>query len=62
MTEKVFKIPFKIHPRVFSALGAGLVTNDVVALIELVKNSYDAYCRNVTIVFDFDDQKNHLLK
>ncbi|MDI7229968.1 sensor histidine kinase [Leptospira santarosai] len=62
MTEKVFKIPFKIHPRVFSALGAGLVTNDVVALIELVKNSYDAYCRNVTIVFDFDDQKKPFIE
>ncbi len=33
------KIPFKIHPRVFAALGADLVTNDVVAIIELVNNS-----------------------
>lgn len=62
MTEKVFKIPFKIHPRVFSALGAGLVTNDVVAVIELVKNSYDAYCRNVTIKFDVDDRNGPFIE
>lgn len=36
-------LPFRIHPRAFKALGADLVTNDVVAIIELVKNSYDAY-------------------
>ena len=39
-------IPFKMHPRVFAALGADLVTNDVVAVIELVKNSYDAFASN----------------
>jgi signal transduction histidine kinase len=44
-------IPFKMHPRVFAALGADLVTNDVVALIELVKNSYDAFARNVWLRF-----------
>jgi len=36
------RLPFRIHPRVFAALGADLVTNEVVAVIELVKNSYDA--------------------
>lgn len=45
------KTSFKIHPRVFSALGADLVTNDVVAIIELVKNSYDAYATRVDIRF-----------
>jgi signal transduction histidine kinase len=44
-------IPFKMHPRVFAALGADLVTNDVVALIELVKNSYDAFASNVLVKF-----------
>ena len=44
-------IPFKMHPRVFAALGADLVTNDVVALIELVKNSYDAFAKNVWLRF-----------
>ena len=44
-------IPFRVHPRVFSALGADLVTNDVVAVIELVKNSYDAFARHVQVNF-----------
>ena len=47
-------IPFRFHPRVFSALGADLVTNDIVAVMELVKNSYDALARNVHIRFDKD--------
>lgn len=52
MAEQKFeKIPFRMHPRVFAALGADLVTNDVVAVIELVKNSYDAFARNVWIRF-----------
>lgn len=42
-------IPLRMHPRVFAALGADLVTNDVVAVIELVKNSYDAYANNVWV-------------
>ena len=50
--KKQFKqIPFRMHPRVFAALGADLVTNDVVAVIELVKNSYDAFARNVWLRF-----------
>ena len=46
----------RMHPRIFSALGADLVTNDVVAVIELVKNSYDAYARNVHLRF-FENEK-----
>lgn len=48
------RIPFRLHPRVFAALGADLVTNDVVAVIELVKNSYDAVADNVWIRFGKD--------
>lgn len=44
-------IPFRIHPRVFAALGADLVTNDVVAVIELVKNSYDAMATRVDVFY-----------
>ncbi len=44
-------LPFIIHPRVFKALGTDLVTNDVVAIIELVKNAYDAYATAVEIRF-----------
>jgi hypothetical protein len=50
-TKGFEKIGFKMHPRVFAALGADLVTNDVVAVIELVKNSYDAFASNVWIRF-----------
>ncbi len=45
------KVPFRVHPRVFAALGADLVTNDIVAVIELVKNSYDAFAQNVQVAF-----------
>lgn len=47
-------LQFRMHPRVFSALGADLITNDIVAIIELVKNSYDAYAKNVWIRFGND--------
>ena len=48
------RLPFRIHPRVFAALGADLVTNDVVAVIELVKNDMDAFAENVWIRFHED--------
>lgn len=35
----------------FAALGADLVTSDIVAVMELVKNSYDAGARTVTVRF-----------
>ncbi|MCK6484530.1 MAG: ATP-binding protein [Phycisphaerae bacterium] len=47
-------LPFRIHPRAFKALGADLVTNDVVAIIELVKNAYDAYATRVDVRFGDD--------
>ena len=46
-------VPMRIHPRVFAALGADLVTNDVVAVIELVKNAYDAFAHNVWLRFNY---------
>lgn len=48
-------IPFQMHPRIFAALGSDLITNDIVAVIELVKNSYDAFAKNVWIRF-YDNQ------
>lgn len=51
-----------MHPRVFAALGADLVTNDVVAIIELVKNSYDAYARKVHLRFSHDSQDGSYLE
>ena len=52
------RIPIRIHPRVLAALGADLVTDDVVAVMELVKNSYDAFARNVQIRFGTDESGN----
>lgn len=55
-------IPFRMHPRVFAALGADLVTNDVVAVIELVKNSYDAFASNAWVRFRHNDQRGSYLE
>ena len=52
----------RMHPRVFAALGKDLVTNDVVAVIELVKNSYDAFAHNVWIEFGNDDLEGPYLE
>lgn len=53
MSPKNFqKIQFQMHPRIFEALGTKLVTNDVVAIIELVKNSYDALATRVDVIFE----------
>ena len=48
-------LQLRMHPRVFAALGKDLVTNDVVAVMELVKNSYDAFAENVWLAFGEDD-------
>ena len=47
-------VPLRMHPRVFAALGENLVTDDIVAVIELVKNSYDAFAHNVWLIFSED--------
>ena len=39
MVEK-HTIPMQFHPRAFSAFGSDLVTNDYVAVNELIKNAY----------------------
>ena len=48
-------VRLRLHPRVFAALGKDLVTNDVVAVLELVKNAYDAFAENVWLEFSTDD-------
>ena len=42
-------VSFSFHPRVLSALGRDLVTSDIVAVMELVKNSYDAMATRVEV-------------
>jgi DNA mismatch repair ATPase MutL len=51
------RIPFRLHPRVFAALGSDLVTNDFVAITELVKNSYDAFADRVDVRFRADETR-----
>lgn len=41
-TDGTSRLSFRFHARALAALGRDLVTNDVVAILELVKNSYDA--------------------
>lgn len=53
--ENTREIPMQFHPRIFAAFGADLVTNDAVAVTELVKNCYDAYAYNVSVIFGKDD-------
>lgn len=49
-------IRIQIHPRAFAAFGEELVTSDSVAVLELVKNAYDAYALSVDIRFDKDEK------
>lgn len=49
------QIKMKFHPRAFSAFGSDLVTNDDVAISELVKNCYDAFANNAAVIFNEDD-------
>ena len=53
-------LPFKIHPRAIKELGESLVTNDFVAISELVKNSYDAMASMVTIRFGNDQTDDYI--
>ena len=56
------RVQLQIHPRVFSALGSDLVTSDIVAVIELVKNSYDAYATTVHVHFGHDESEGVYLE
>lgn len=52
--ENTKKITMQFHPRAFAAFGADLVTNDAVAVTELVKNCYNAFAYNVSVIFGQD--------
>lgn len=60
--SELSKIRFALHPRVFAALGADLVTSDIVAVIELVKNSYDAFATRVDVRFAIDSNGRPMLE
>ena len=50
------RVAFRFHPRALAALGRDLVTNDVVAVMELVKNSYDAMATHVDVRVQSGDE------
>ena len=43
--------PFRVSTGLKDLIGQGLITNDYVAVFELVKNSFDAHARTVRVVF-----------
>ncbi len=48
-SNPVSDVQFRVHARALAALGRDLVTNDAVAVMELVKNSYDALATRVVV-------------
>ena len=43
---------FRITPRVIAHLGESLIKNESIALLELVKNSYDANATKCDVIFE----------
>ena len=48
------RVAFRFHARALAALGRDLVTDDVVAVMELVKNAYDALATHVGVLIRSD--------
>lgn len=48
------KLSFKISSGLKNIIGKDLITDDFIAVFELVKNSFDAYAKNVIIKFNDD--------
>ena len=48
------ELKFKVSTGLKSILGQDLITNDNIAILELVKNSYDAHATRVLITFEKD--------
>ena len=55
MTDNL--LSFKISSGLKNIIGRDLITDDYVAVFELVKNSFDAYAKKVTITFSTDKIK-----
>ncbi len=62
------KLKFKVGSLLKNIIGKDLITDDFIAIYELVKNSYDAHAKNVVITFEdskiiiADDGKGMSLK
>ncbi len=46
------KLEFKVGSKLKNIIGKDLITDDFIAVFELVKNSYDAHAKNVVITFE----------
>lgn len=54
LKKDYMKKPFKMTARVLAHLGEDLIKDESIALLELVKNSYDAGATNCVVDFNFD--------
>ena len=54
--------PFIVTSRVISHLGESLIKNESIALLELVKNSYDANARHCWVDFTYQLDTLHRIK
>lgn len=50
--EKIGQTPFSVSARVAMQLGRESISNSIIAILELVKNSYDADSENIVIRFN----------
>ena len=51
MKEKV-QLSFSTNAKLEKLIGRELITNNIIAIFELIKNSYDAFAHSATITFD----------
>lgn len=51
-------LQFKISSALKNIIGSDLISNDFIAVFELVKNSYDAHASEVEIIFENIDSEN----
>ena len=59
--DNIIQSPFKPRARMLLQLGDQLIKNESVALVELVKNSYDADATHVEIMLSDIDNKRQWL-
>ena len=50
------KVYFRISSELKNVIGQDLITDDFVAIFELVKNSFDANASKVSVIFNLDDK------
>lgn len=61
MTNNTIKIPFKVSARTAKLIGLENFSTEEGAIIELVKNTYDADSRNCILIFDLKIKKEKII-